>query len=135
MLRASRSRIPLRLIVALLAPAGSVASAQSILTGEGERCPQGIAPFATPFCAELVATPDLTGVQGMLELKWIATPFGVAVRPDGQLRHRLVARFSGLPDPRALGPYAAYIAWGYDLTHRREIKLGAKCLSPYINII
>lgn len=82
------------------------------------------APFATPFCAELVATPDIDGVRGMLELRSIPSPFGVAVRPDGQLRHFLVARFTGLPTPQSLGRYRTFVAWGYDLTHAREVRLG-----------
>ncbi|MBC7896657.1 MAG: multicopper oxidase domain-containing protein [Cytophagaceae bacterium] len=81
-------------------------------------------PFATPFCAELVATPDIDGVRGMLELRSVPSPFGVAVRPDGQLRHFLVSRFTGLPAPASLGRYRVFVAWGYDLTHAREIKLG-----------
>jgi FtsP/CotA-like multicopper oxidase with cupredoxin domain len=75
------------------------------------------------LCSELVATPDLAGVRGMLELRWIPTPFGVAVRADGSLRHYLVARFEGLPSPRSLGG-VALVAWGYDLTHAREVRLG-----------
>ncbi|MGQ0649102.1 MAG: multicopper oxidase family protein [Gemmatimonadaceae bacterium] len=98
--------------------------AQAPTGGREGWCPADVAPFATPFCAELVATPDLEGVRGMLELRWIPTPFGVAVRPDGQLRHALVARLSGLPAPSALGGYRAFVAWGYDLTHSREIRLG-----------
>jgi suppressor of ftsI len=87
------------------------------------RCAVGTAPFATPLCTELVATPDLSGVRGMLELRWIPTPFGVAVRADGSLRHYLVARFEGLPEASRLGG-VALVAWGYDLTHAREVRLG-----------
>jgi suppressor of ftsI len=87
------------------------------------RCPLEVAPFATPFCAELVPTPDLHGPRGMLELRWIPTPFGVAVRPDGQLRHFLVARLKGLPNPATAGR-GVYVAWGYDLGMGRETRLG-----------
>lgn len=87
------------------------------------RCELGLPPFASPLCTELVATPDLPGVRGMLELRWIPTPFGVAVRPDGTLRHYLVARLEGLPPVASLGG-RHYVAWGYDLTHGREIRLG-----------
>jgi len=60
----------------------------------------------------------------MLELHPLPSPFGVAVAPDGRLRHDLVARVSGLPDPSSLGAFSAYVAWGYDLTLGREQKLG-----------
>ena len=115
--------VALGVIVALAG--GRTAVGQGPPPGWSEpRCAMDTAPFATPFCAELVATPDLPGVKGMLELRWIPTPFGVAVRSDGQLRHYLVARLSGLPAPSSLGDYRAYVAWGYDLGHGREIRLG-----------
>jgi suppressor of ftsI len=60
----------------------------------------------------------------MLELRYVRSPFGVAVTPDGRLRHALVARIEGLPDPSSLGPYRAFVAWGYDLTMGRETRLG-----------
>ncbi|MCC6317073.1 MAG: multicopper oxidase domain-containing protein [Gemmatimonadaceae bacterium] len=104
---------------------GTAARAQLPPPGWQEpRCAMDLPPFATPFCAELVPTPGLDGVRGMLELRWVPTPFGVAVRPDGQLRHFLVARLEGLPPPASLGAYRAFVAWGYDLTHAREVKLG-----------
>lgn len=87
------------------------------------RCAWDTPPFATPYCAELVPTPDLTGVRGMLELHWVPTPFGAAVRPDGQLRHRLVARLEGLPPAPSLGG-RVYVAWGYNLSHSQEVRLG-----------
>ncbi|MEO5814276.1 MAG: multicopper oxidase family protein [Gemmatimonadaceae bacterium] len=105
--------------------AGSELAAQGPPPGwRDPRCAMDAAPFATPFCAELVATPDIDGVRGMLELRSIPSPFGVAVRPDGQLRHFLVSRFTGLPAPQSLGRYTVFVAWGYDLTHAREVKLG-----------
>jgi FtsP/CotA-like multicopper oxidase with cupredoxin domain len=85
------------------------------------RCPLTVAPFSSPFCAELVPTPDVTDAAGVLELRWIPTPFGVAVRPDGQLRHYLVARITSLP---ALRSPRAFVAWGYDLAMGGETKLG-----------
>src|SRR5690606_29720513 len=109
-------------VTATLLP--SIAAGQRPEHWDVSRCPREIAPFATPFCAELVPTPDLGIRSGMLELRWISSPFGVAVHPDGQLRHYLVARLEGLPRPDSLGSYAAFVAWGYDLTMGRETKLG-----------
>ena len=88
------------------------------------RCPRGIAPFASPFCSELVPVPGLSRGRGMLELRYIRSPFGVAVTLDGRLRHAVLARLDSLPPPQSLGPYSAYVAWGYDLTMGREVRLG-----------
>jgi FtsP/CotA-like multicopper oxidase with cupredoxin domain len=71
----------------------------------------------------LVATPDLRGVHGMLELHRVPSPFGVSVTADGQLRHQLVARLRGLPRPDSLDA-SVFVAWGYDVTMGREIRLG-----------
>lgn len=98
------------------------ASAQSLSPGES-LCPAGIAPFASPLCTELVPVPDLMGVTAMLELRSVRSPFGVAVTPDGRLRHRLVARIAGLPVPSSLGDYTTYVAWGYDVTMAGERRL------------
>ncbi|MEO6443872.1 MAG: multicopper oxidase family protein [Gemmatimonadaceae bacterium] len=87
------------------------------------RCPRGTRPFASPFCAELVPVPGLAHAWGMLELQYVRSPFGVAVTPDGRLRHALVARLDSLPAPRSLGG-RAFVAWGYDLTMGHEIRLG-----------
>ena len=76
------------------------------------RCPRGIAPFASPFCSELVPVPGLSRGRGMLELRYIRSPFGVAVTLDGRLRHAVLARLDSLPPPQSLGPYSAYVAWG-----------------------
>ncbi|MEO7965044.1 MAG: multicopper oxidase domain-containing protein, partial [Gemmatimonadaceae bacterium] len=60
----------------------------------------------------------------MLELRYVRSPFGVAVTPDGRLRHALVARLSDLARLKSLGTRAAFVAWGYDLTMAREQRLG-----------
>ena len=71
----------------------------------------------------LFPTPDLTA-SGTIALKPVASPFGIAVRADGRPRYHLVADIAGLPDPRSLGPYSAYVAWGYTLTLDSAVKLG-----------
>lgn len=117
-----RGKAALALALALSAPGQG--GAQLPLNWSEPRCPREVLPFASPFCAELVPVPDLPGPSGMLELRWIPTPFGIAVRPDGQLRHFLVARLEGLPAPSSLGPFREFVAWGYDLGMGRETKLG-----------
>ncbi|MFP5356351.1 MAG: hypothetical protein ACLGIK_14580, partial [Gemmatimonadota bacterium] len=82
-----------------------------------------------PHCAQLLATPDLPAVTGTLELRPIASPFGVTVTRDGRERSRLVATVAGLPAPATLGPYTRYIAWattiGMDTTIRlAEVRNG-----------
>ena len=111
-------------LLALAAAPLQPGAAQPAAIPAESRCPQTVAPFATPFCAELVPTPDIRGPVGMLELRWIPTPFGVAVRPDGQLRHALIARLQGLPPPSTLGGFRVFVAWGYDLGMGRETRLG-----------
>ncbi|MEE8477973.1 MAG: hypothetical protein V3S19_06355, partial [Gemmatimonadales bacterium] len=39
------------------------------------------------------------------------TPFGVFVSPDGTHRYKLTVLLQGLPEPAAVGPYSAYVAW------------------------
>ncbi len=125
-LRAVGSRALLMLYVGSVAVpvAGSVTVAGAQVASD-QRCAFGLEPFASPFCAELVASPDLEGVRGMLELRWVRTPFGVAAAPDGHIRNALTTHFEGLPSPSSLGPYRAFVAWGYDITMGRETKLGS----------
>src|SRR6185436_5989235 len=102
----------------------SHAWAQSPTTATSSRCPTGLSPFSTPFCSELVAVPDLSGATGMMELRPMRSPFGVAVTPDGRLRSRIILRIAALPRPDSLGPYTRYVAWAYTLTMDGELRLG-----------
>src|SRR5687768_11214936 len=97
-----------------------------------------VQPSATPACAPaddpgassvlncmtLVAVPDLPGASGIIHLRPIPTPFGVAVLPDGRPRYRLVATISGLPEPRTLGEFGTYVAWAYTVALDSAVKLG-----------
>jgi FtsP/CotA-like multicopper oxidase with cupredoxin domain len=75
-------------------------------------------------CLTLFPTPDLGAVAGEVALLPSPSPFGVAVTVDGRPRHHLVATVSGLPDPKSLGPYRVYVAWGYTLSLDSAVKLG-----------
>lgn len=110
-------------VEALLVASGS-AQAQGSDSLPPSRCPRGLPPFSTPFCSELVAVPDLPATIGMMELQPVRSPFGVAVTPDGRLRHRLVVDIDSLPPPSRLGSYTRFTAWVYTLTMDRELKLG-----------
>lgn len=126
--RSGRRAVLLLLLLALAAPChggaqGAPRTAPRAASRAEPLCPAGIAPFASPLCAELVPTPDLASATGMLELRAVRSPFGVAVSPEGRLRHRLVARIDSLPPPHSLGDFRAYVAWGYDVTMGQERRL------------
>jgi suppressor of ftsI len=88
------------------------------------RCPMDAAPFASPFCSELVAIPGLPNAKGMMELSYRRSPFGISLTAEGRLRYTLTFAIQNLPRPESLGAYSAYVAWGYDLTMGRETRLG-----------
>ena len=75
-------------------------------------------------CMTMIPTPDVAAAGGVVHLRPIPTPFGVAVQADGRPRHRLVATFSGLPAPASLGDYTVYIAWAYTVSLDSAVKLG-----------
>jgi hypothetical protein len=91
------------------------------------QCPTGpdaAQPTAPNYCADLVATPDLDGVSGTIELGPIPTPFGVAVTTDGRYRYQLTTTISGLPQPATLGAFKTYVAWAVTLSLDSMVKLG-----------
>ena len=75
-------------------------------------------------CLALYPTPDLGAASGEVALLPEPSPFGVAVTVDGRPRHHLVATIHGLPDPKSLGRYTAYVAWAYTLSLDSAVKLG-----------
>ncbi len=81
-------------------------------------------PVAAPLnCMTLYPTPDLSA-SGEIALRPIPSPFGIGVTLDGRPRYHLVADVAGLPDPRSLGRYSTYVAWGYTLAMDSAVKLG-----------
>ncbi|MGQ0764269.1 MAG: multicopper oxidase family protein [Gemmatimonadota bacterium] len=88
-----------------------------------DRCPMD-PPLGLPYCAAVVATPDLPGVRGVLELRPLRSPFGIAVTADGRARHLLEIRLRDLPAPDSLGSYRRWVAWIYDLSMGAERRLG-----------
>jgi suppressor of ftsI len=75
-------------------------------------------------CLTLFPAPDVPTAAGVVHLRPVPTPFGVAVQADGRPRHRLVASFDGLPAPASLGDYTVYVAWAYTLSLDSAVKLG-----------
>ncbi len=76
------------------------------------------------YCAALIPTPDLPSASGALRLRPVTTQFGVSVTPDGHPRRLLTARIAGLPDPKSLGDYSAYVAWVTPLSMDTVVRLG-----------
>ncbi|MEP6494229.1 MAG: multicopper oxidase family protein [bacterium] len=79
---------------------------------------------STLNCVTLFPTPDLPSVSGAMALLPAPSPFGVAVTVDGRPRYHLAATIAGLPEPRSLGEYSAYVAWAYTLSLDSAVKLG-----------
>lgn len=71
----------------------------------------GEAPARDIYCVDLIPRPDVRAASGVVELGRAASPFDVAVSPDGHQRYELTFHLSGLPDPASLGPYRSYVAW------------------------
>jgi FtsP/CotA-like multicopper oxidase with cupredoxin domain len=100
----------------LAAPAGDRQAAAS--------CPTDPDAAADLHCIELL--PPLNGpdARGTAELFPPASPFGAAVSRTGALRHRVVLRLSGLPDPSELGDVEGYVAWVTTPRHTPVRRLG-----------
>lgn len=87
-------------------------------------CMPAMPIFSSPYCAELVAVPDLSGARGVMQLTPVVSPFGIAVDSAGRQRTRLTLVIEGLPRPSAFGAYTTYVAWAYSLSMDQEQRLG-----------
>jgi len=76
-----------------------------------------------PYCMDLVGIPDLQQARGVVELRPPAFP-DAPVTVDGVHRYDPVATISGLPAPRQLGEYTAYVAWATTLSLDSTVRLG-----------
>lgn len=99
---------------------GGVLAALAIACAIAGRGEQVAAPLN---CMTLYPTPDLSA-SGEIALQPIPSPFGIAVRADGRPRYHLIADIAGLPEPRSLGNFTTYVAWGYTLAMDSAVKLG-----------
>ena len=82
-----------------------------------------LVPAADLYCIDLVPAPDFAAT-GAVELRRVPSPFGAAITRDGRHTWDLRLTFAGLPDPRTLGDYAAYVAWATTPTLAPMIRLG-----------
>jgi len=81
-------------------------------------------PASDLNCIDLFSTTRGGDAAGVVELRRPWSPFGVTVTPEGRHRHELVAWIDRLPEPSALGPYTAYVAWATPLALDPVMKLG-----------
>lgn len=113
----------------ILAAAG-IATDSSVVR-EPSRCAsmpgapdQVLTPSRALYCMDFVPMSAPSG-GGAVELRRVSTsPFTVSVDADGHELYDLVTSLAELPDPHALGPYSAYVAWATTATLDRERKLG-----------
>ena len=108
--------------LAVASAAAAAAAAQEAACGdafEGDR-----AASRDLYCMDLVASPDIAGAAGVVELAFAPSQFSPAVTRDGRLRFRPRITLSGLPDPASLGDYTTYVAWAMDPTMFPYVKLG-----------
>lgn len=71
----------------------------------------GTQPSPDLYCIDLHPVPDLPQISGAVELRRVPTLFGAAVTVDGTHLWDLRLTLAGLPDPKTLGNYSAYVAW------------------------
>ncbi len=64
-----------------------------------------------PYDIPMFNTPRTDKATGKARLFYAPSPFGVAVTVSGIDRYDVRLKIHGLPAPRALGPYEAYVAW------------------------
>jgi FtsP/CotA-like multicopper oxidase with cupredoxin domain len=84
--------------------------------------PSPFGPSRDLYCIELVPAPGMAGVSGRVELGHVPGPFTVTVTPEGRPRFRLILSAQGLPSPRSLGNFRAYVAWVTPPTMDRVVR-------------
>jgi len=77
-----------------------------------------------PYDIQLRNTPKTPNARGTARLVFAESPFGVTVTADGHARYDVQLSLSGLPEPSALGPYKAYVAWGVTTDLKQWRRLG-----------
>jgi len=77
-----------------------------------------------PYDIQLQNTPKTPNARGTARLVFAESPFGVTVTADGHTSYDVRLSLSGLPEPAALGPYKAYVAWGVTTDLKQWRRLG-----------
>jgi hypothetical protein len=79
---------------------------------------------SSPFEITLFNTAAAPEAQGTARLVFAASPFGVAVTPEGFASYDVRVELRGLPDPGRLGAYRSYVAWAATTDLSRWYRLG-----------
>ena len=77
-----------------------------------------------PYDIQLRNTPKTPNARGTARLVFAESPFGVTVTADGHASYDVRLSLTGLPEPSALGPYKAYVAWGVTTDLKQWRRLG-----------
>jgi suppressor of ftsI len=112
------------LLAPLLLVAGCLTPNPAPAPQLARECTADTPAFSSPYCAELVAVPDLRGARGAMRLTPVVGPFGVAVDSAGRQRLRLTLDIDSLPPASSLGAFDGYVAWLYTLSMDGELRLG-----------
>ncbi|HEU4990108.1 MAG: hypothetical protein KGL93_06825 [Gemmatimonadota bacterium] len=78
-----------------------------------------------PFDIALFNTPQSPSATGQARLVFAPGVMDVAVTADGRARYDARVTIAGLPAPRTLGPYTAYVAWAVTPDLTQWHRLGA----------
>ena len=106
------------------APAPRPAHGRCAAKTEADTVDQALSPSRSVYCMEFVPTGNFSAT-GTGELRHLASsPFTVSVDAAGHPLYELDISLAGLPDPRSVGPYTAYVAWAITSTLDQEVKLG-----------
>ena len=89
-----------------------------------ERASSSDRPASDLNCIDLFSTNQGAEATGVIELRRPWSPYGVTVTADGRHRHALTAWLGSLPNPSALGPYSAFVAWATPLALDPVVRLG-----------
>ncbi len=85
---------------------------------------QRASPDADLYRIDLLPAVDIASGSGTAQLLAPSSPFGVAVTPAGEHLYDVLFELRDLPEPRALGPYAAFVAWATTPQMHPVVKLG-----------
>jgi len=107
--RSSTLAVSLALLSLVAAAAARREPAQGLQCGVADAGELRASPDL--YCMELLPRPDVEGVTATAELGRAASPFDVALTPDGSQRYAVTLDLRGLPAPQSLGPYTSFVAW------------------------
>ena len=81
-------------------------------------------PDADLYCIELLPADGVEDAAGAARLLAPSSPFGLAVTAAGEPQYDVDFNLRDLPEPAALGPYTAYVAWATTPQLSPVVKLG-----------